>query len=172
MIDILRAIWLIFPSYVANASAVLLKGKTPVDFGRKWRNKPIFGRGKTWRGLAGGTLAGLAVGTLMNQIYPTFSDGIESFLILFSLAFGALFGDLMKSFFKRRIGKERGEKWIVADQIDFLLGSFLICFLMNREWFLENFKLNYIAFLLIFTPLLHLVTNILAYALKLKKVPW
>lgn len=172
MIDILRAIWLIFPAYVANASAVLFKGKTPVDFGMKWRGRPIFGRGKTWRGLAGGILTGMVVGILMNTVYPTFGEGIESLLILFSLSFGALFGDLIKSFFKRRIGKKRGEKWIIADQIDFLLGSFLICFLINREWFLENFKLEYIIFLLVFTPLLHLVTNILAYALKLKKVPW
>lgn len=172
MIDILKAIWLIFPAYVANASAVLFKGKTQIDFGKKLKNKPIFGAGKTWRGMAGGIIAGTTVGILMNLFYPTFGNGIESLPILFSLTFGALFGDLMKSFFKRRIGKKRGEKWIIADQIDFLLGSFLICFLVNREWFLENFKLDYILFLLIFTPLLHLVTNILAYVLKLKRVPW
>ncbi len=172
MIDLLYAIWLIFPAYVANASAVLFKGKTPIDFGKMWRGKPIFGKGKTWRGMAGGIAAGIVVGAIMNQIYPSFGNGIEAFTVLFSLSFGALFGDLVKSFIKRRIGKKRGEKWVIADQIDFLLGSFLFCFLINKEWFIANFKAEYIVFLLIFTPLIHLATNILAYLLKLKKVPW
>jgi len=78
----------------------------------------------------------------------------------------------MKSFVKRRIGKERGEKWIIADQIDFLLGAFLFAFLFAREWFLSAFQWYHIIFLLILTPLIHLATNILAYLLKLKKVPW
>jgi len=170
--NLLYAIWLIFPAYVANASAVLFKGKIPIDFGKTWRGKPIFGKGKTWRGLAGGVAAGMMVGLLMNLAYPSFGDGMEAFLVLFCLSFGALAGDLIKSFIKRRIGKERGEKWLIADQIDFLLGSFLFSFLFTRDWFLTNFKIYHIIFLLIFTPLIHLATNILAYVLKLKKVPW
>ncbi|MCD6447718.1 MAG: CDP-2,3-bis-(O-geranylgeranyl)-sn-glycerol synthase [Thermoplasmata archaeon] len=170
--NLLYAIWLIFPAYVANASAVLFKGKTPIDFNKTWQGKPIFGRGKTWRGLAGGTIAGMATGFLMNLFHQSFGEGIEMLIILFSLCFGALFGDMMKSFVKRRIGKKRGEKWIIADQIDFLLGAFLFAFLFAREWFLSAFQWYHIIFLLILTPLIHLATNILAYLLKLKKVPW
>ena len=49
---ILQALWLILPAYVANASAVLVGGGTPVDFGKNWRDgKRILGDGKTWRGL-------------------------------------------------------------------------------------------------------------------------
>ena len=170
--NLLYAIWLIFPAYVANASAVLFKGKISIDFGKKWHGKPIFGSGKTWRGLAGGTMAGIIAGLLMNLVYPSFGNGMEMFIVLFSLSFGALVGDLIKSFIKRRIGKQRGEKWLIADQIDFLLGSFLFSFLFAREWFVANFRIYHIVFLLIFTPLIHLATNILAYVLKLKKVPW
>ncbi|MCD6480882.1 MAG: CDP-archaeol synthase, partial [Thermoplasmata archaeon] len=36
----------------------------------------------------------------------------------------------------------------------------------------SNFTPYRILFLLIFTPLIHLATNLLAYVLKLKKVPW
>jgi CDP-2,3-bis-(O-geranylgeranyl)-sn-glycerol synthase len=172
MIELLLAVWVIFPAYVANASAVLLKGDIPIDFGKTWNNKQIFGRGKTWRGLIGGTIVGIAAGVIMNTLYTTFESGLDQFLILFSLSFGALFGDLIKSFIKRRIGKKRGEKWIIADQIDFLIGAFLMCFLINQTWFLATFQWYHIVFLLVFTPLLHLVTNILAYVLKLKKVPW
>lgn len=172
MFDLLKAIWLIFPAYVANASAVVLKGKVPIDFGKKLWGKPIFGEGKTWRGFIGGGIAGIIVGLIMNSIYQIFGKGIESFYVISSLSFGALTGDLIKSFFKRRLGKKRGEKWIVIDQIDFLLGAFLFSFILNRDWFVLNFKLSYIIFLLIITPLIHLATNIIAYALKLKKVPW
>ncbi len=170
--DLLYAIWLIFPAYVANASAVLFGGKTPIDFNKTWKGKPIFGKGKTWRGLAGGTAAGVVAGILMNMFYPSFGNGMEMFVVLLSLCLGALFGDMAKSFIKRRIGKERGEKWLIADQIDFLLGSFFFSFLFARKWFLSNFQWYHIVFLLILTPLIHLATNILAYLLKLKKVPW
>ncbi len=169
---IIESIWLIFPAYIANSSAVLLGGGTPIDFGRKWRNKPIFGEGKTWRGFIGGGLCGLFVGILMNQIWQMFGESFNAFAVLLSLSFGALAGDLIKSFFKRRIGKKRGEKWPVIDQIDFLFGAFFFTFLFNKEWFITNFTLYHIIFLLIFTPLIHLATNIIAYVLKLKRVPW
>ncbi len=170
--DLLYAIWLIFPAYVANASAVIFKGRIPIDFGKKWRGKPILGAGKTWRGLLGGTMTGMLAGLIMNLFYPSFGNGMEIVFVLFSLSFGALVGDMIKSFLKRRIGKERGEKWIIADQVDFLLGAFFLNFLMAREWFLSNFTLQRVLFLLVLTPLIHLATNLLAYVLKLKKVPW
>ncbi|KAA0010167.1 MAG: CDP-2,3-bis-(O-geranylgeranyl)-sn-glycerol synthase [Thermoplasmata archaeon] len=169
---IVEAIWLILPAYIANSSAVLLGGGKPIDFGKTWRGKPIFGAGKTWRGFIGGGICGMAVGIIMNQLWQSFGVGLNAVFVLLSLSFGALAGDLIKSFFKRRIGKKRGEKWLVIDQIDFLLGAFFFTFIFNREWFVSNFSLYHIIFLLIFTPLLHLATNIIAYVLKLKKVPW
>ena len=97
---------------------------------------------------------------------------MESLIILFALSFGALVGDMVESFLKRRLGRRRGEPWPVADQIDFLLGALLFSFIISREWFMSNFTPYRILFLLIFTPLIHLATNLLAYVLKLKKVPW
>ena len=170
--SILYAIWLIFPAYVANASAVFFGGGKPIDFGKTWRGRPILGEGKTWRGLAGGIFSGIAVGTLMNVIHPSFGEGMESLIILFALSFGALVGDMAESFLKRRLGRRRGEPWPVADQIDFLLGALFFSFIISREWFVSNFTPYRILFLLIFTPLIHLATNLLAYVLKLKKVPW
>jgi len=170
--SILYALWLIFPAYVANASAVIFGGGKPIDFGKTWRGKPILGEGKTWRGLAGGIFSGIAAGTIMNMIYPSFGEGMESLTILFALSLGALVGDMAESFLKRRLGRRRGEPWPVADQIDFLLGALLFSFIISREWFVSNFTPYRILFLLIFTPLIHLATNLLAYVLKLKKVPW
>ena len=179
MIDIIiQSIWLILPAYVANASAVLIGGGIPIDFNKKWRGKPIFGKGKTWRGFFGGAAIGIVFGMIMN-FFKQF-DGKYSIFIISSLSFGALIGDLIKSFIKRRIGKKQGEKWIIADQIDFLLGAFLFSYIMSiilqpylhENWFLKNFKIWHILFLLFFTPILHLVTNIMAYLFKYKEVPW
>jgi len=119
----------------------------------------------------------------MNILAPgTFYSGFPSIIILFSISFGALSGDIIESFFKRQIGKKSGEKWIIADQIDFLLGSFLFSFLastvlyhigmIDGNWFLQSFSVWHIAFLLILTPALHYLTNIVGYIAGLKEVPW
>ena len=91
--------------------------------------------------------------------------------IIFSLCFGALTGDVTKSFFKRRIGKNRGEDWILFDQIDFIGGALLFSFLVSgllqvsgltpENWFFENFTLWHILFLVIITPFIHLTANFL-----------
>ncbi|MEM2258745.1 MAG: CDP-2,3-bis-(O-geranylgeranyl)-sn-glycerol synthase [Candidatus Thermoplasmatota archaeon] len=173
MIEIfVEAIWLILPAYIANSSAVLLGGGKPIDFGKKWRGKPILGEGKTWRGLAGGIICGVISGIILNKIWNLFGYGFSSFLIFLSLSFGALLGDIAKSFFKRRIGIARGKPLPVLDQIDFLIGAFFLTFILNKDWFLAHFTLLHILFLLFLTPFLHLVTNIIAYLLGLKDVPW
>lgn len=178
-----EAIWFILPAYIANSSAVIVGGGAPVDFGKSFHGTRIFGDGKTWRGFFGGIFMGTAAGIIMNVVAPeTFGDGIASPVIILSLTSGALLGDLLESFFKRRIGKDRGEKWLIADQMDFLLGalflSFLTCIVLETlgvtsgNWFLSSFSAWHIAFLLVFTPLLHYTTNAVGYLAGLKEVPW
>ena len=178
-----EAIWLILPAYIANSSAVVIGGGIPIDFGKTWRGKRIFGDGKTWRGFFGGIVTGILAGFIMNIFAPnTFGKYPVFPFIIFSLSCGALLGDLTKSFIKRRLGKERGEKWILFDQLDFLIGAFVFsCFISiilekagftSQNWFLSSFSIWHIIFLLIFTPLIHYATNIIGYSLKLKKVPW
>ncbi|MBC7129460.1 MAG: CDP-2,3-bis-(O-geranylgeranyl)-sn-glycerol synthase [Thermoplasmatales archaeon] len=173
MIEIIaEAIWLILPAYIANSSAVLIGGGKPIDFGKKWKGKPILGEGKTWRGLAGGIICGFISGIILNKIWNLFGYGFSSFLIILSLSFGALLGDIAKSFLKRRLNIARGKPLPLLDQIDFLLGAFFLAFIVDKEWFLSSFTIYHILFLLILTPILHLVTNIIAYLLGLKNVPW
>ena len=182
---ILQAFWLIIPAYIANASAVLVGGGTPVDFGKNWRDgKRILGDGKTWRGLFAGAFIGMTAGfglavaaryiALSDFAFLNLSD-FEGFPlmipIIFSLCFGALAGDVVKSFFKRRIGKNRGEDWILFDQIDFIVGALLFSFLvsgilqvsglMSNNWFFESFTLWHILFLIVITPFIHLTANFL-----------
>lgn len=128
----------------------------PIDFGKNFFDgKRIFGNGKTWNGL----ILGIFVGTLVGYLQQNLILGL-------ALSSGALFGDLVKSFFKRRLGIERGKLWFPFDQIDFILGAFLFASFIIRINFI------YLVILLIITPLLHLATNFIGFKLKLKKEPW
>lgn len=180
---IIQALWIILPAYIANASAVLVGGGTPIDFGKKWKDgKRILGDGKTWRGLYVGAFLGMTAGFGLSvvAIYAADSDfaflGLNDFTgfpvmipIIFSLCFGALLGDITESFFKRRIGKKRGEDWIIFDQLDFIIGALVLSFLMggvlslsgltDKNWFVESFSLWHLLVLLIITPFFHLFAN-------------
>ena len=182
---ILQALWIIIPAYIANASAVLVGGGTPIDFGKNWRDgKRILGDGKTWRGLISGTFIGMTAGfglvvaaSYINSSEYSFLHltNFERFplmvLIIFSICFGALLGDIIESFFKRRIGKDRGDDWIPFDQIDFILGVLFFSFvissimqlsgLMSTNWFIENLFPWQIIVLLLVTPFFHLTANVL-----------
>ena len=179
---VIQAFWLILPAYIANASALLLGGGLPIDFGKKWSaGTRILGNGKTWRGLFIGTFIGMTSGFgfsiiskfAFNIDFPIKINDFTGFPlmipILFSLCFGALMGDIIESFFKRRIGKKRGENWIPFDQLDFILGVLFFSFIMSgflqflnltkENWFLASFSLYHIIILLIFTPFIHLFAN-------------
>lgn len=68
-----QAIWYILPAGLANIAASLSRftgfSATPVDFGRTWRGKPLFGANKTWRGLVAGAIIGQAVYTVQIYLY-------------------------------------------------------------------------------------------------------
>lgn len=180
---IIQALWLVLPAYIANASALLVGGGTPIDFGKKWKDeRRILGDGKTWRGLITGAIVGMTGGFGLSivAIYANDSDfaflGLSDFSrfpimipIIGSICFGALIGDISESFLKRRIGKNRGEDWIPFDQLDFIVGvlffSFIIAGLLQvlgvttNNWFFENFSIWHVLTLLIITPFLHLFAN-------------
>ena len=182
---IAQAFWIIIPAYVANGCAVLVGGGKPIDFGRKCKDgKRILGDGKTWRGLLVGTFLGmtagfgLSVASMYIDNWGYGNIGLTNFYgfpymipIIFSVCFGALLGDIVESFFKRRIGRERGEDWIPFDQIDFLLGVLFLSFifagllhilgLTDENWFFENLTMWHILFLLVITPIFHIIGNLI-----------
>lgn len=179
---IIQAFWIIIPAYIANASALLVGGGTPIDFGKTWKDgKRILGDGKTWQGLFAGAFIGMTAGFGLSAVakfaqtidFPiplTDFTGFPVMIpIIFSLCFGALLGDIIESFFKRRAGKKRGQDWIPFDQIDFILGVLFFSYLMSTSlfligvttsnWFTMNFSLSHILVLLIATPFIHLFSN-------------
>ncbi|MFH1126760.1 MAG: CDP-2,3-bis-(O-geranylgeranyl)-sn-glycerol synthase [archaeon] len=169
---IIQALWFILPAYIANPTPVIVGGKTPLDFNRKFfDNNPIFGKGKTWRGTFFGILAGTAAAYIQIQIQSSYDLGAFSLTEMtlplgFLLSSGAIIGDITKSFLKRRINIKRGSELPLFDQLDFIIGALIFAS------FVTEITLRTIIILVIITPVIHRLANILAYRLKLKNVPW
>ena len=168
IIDIAAAMWFIFPAYCANAAPVIFGGGKPMDFGKTFFDgKPFLGSHKTIRGfLAGiivGTLVGLVQTLIFEQVLFQYSPQFQySILLGFVLSLGALTGDLIESFIKRRLNRSPGSSIPVADQIDFILGAFLFSILVSPP------SLPAALIILLITIPIHLLTNIGAALLKMK----
>ena len=70
------AFWLMLPAYVPNNVAVLAGGGRPIDGGRIWDDKRVLGDGKTWRGTAGGFLAGALLAGALTLVQADVSSAI------------------------------------------------------------------------------------------------
>ena len=188
---IVQALWFILPAYIANGSAVLVGGGKPVDFGKTWKDgRRILGDGKTWRGLISGAFLGMTGGFGLSivAIYANNSDfkflGLSDFgkfplmiPIIGAICFGALLGDIIESFLKRRVGKERGQDWIPFDQLDFIVGALLLSFIVagviqvfTSYWFFDSFTVWHIFVLLVITPFIHVFANFVHRKTKAKNV--
>ncbi|MEM3816256.1 MAG: CDP-2,3-bis-(O-geranylgeranyl)-sn-glycerol synthase, partial [Candidatus Bathyarchaeia archaeon] len=132
MNEIFNALYYIFPAYCANASPVLFGGGKPIDFGRKFIDgKPIFGPHKTYRGFIFGLLVGTLVGYVQEFIAPTYGLPAGSVLRGFSLSLGALTGDLIGSFIKRRLNLKPGAPLPVIDQLSFVIFALLFSLIIE-----------------------------------------
>ena len=172
------AVWLMLPAYVPNNAAVLFGGGKPVDFGREWRGSRVLGDGKTWRGGAAGVTAGVAIALVQTfavlELLPAQLDFLPPFepLAALGLALGAILGDMGASFVKRRTGRERGAPFPGVDQLDFVVGAFVVTVLLAPDWFFDLFTVEVVVAVLVLTPALHVITNFIAYRLGLKDEPW
>jgi len=178
--DILTAAYYTVPIYLANMAPVITKKllpslAKPMDFGKTWKGKPILGSHKTFRGLIFGiifgTLAALAQCMLYkNGIFRSvsvFDYTLYSSILLGALmGFGAIFGDALKSFFKRRANVKPGKPWIPFDEIDFIVGGLLFSMII----FFPPVKCMIIT--LVVSPLGHIIVNHIAFYLKIRKEKW
>jgi len=152
--------------YFSNGAPLVLHGVVPLDFGKKIFGKRILGDGKTILGAFSGILIGTAGGALAFFLIPYSSQIPHYFSFVVFLSFGAIMGDITKSFVKRRLGFERGAKWVLADQLDFIIGGLILSSLVRLP------EIEIVVLLLIITLFMHSATNFIAYKLKLKNVPW
>ena len=144
---------------------------TPIDFNLKWKDgMEFFGSHKTYRGFFFGILFAILVLWIQINFFPEMKkywlidyEKWNIFLLGFLFGFGALFGDLVKSFFKRRIKVKPGNSWPVFDQIDWVLGTLI--FLTPIKIF--SWEIYFYSILI--WGLIHPVVNLIGYWLKLKK---
>ena len=171
---IVEIFWLLLPAGFANMAPLLFKWIPflgfPVDLGKKFRGKPIFGKNKTCRGFLIGVLAAIFVVFFQQFFYEHTKEislinyrEINIYLLGFLLGFGALFGDLIESFLKRQVGIGSGKAWFPFDQIDWVLGALIFAsFYISISW--KHFLVSIILF-----GLLHLILNFIGYYVGIKK---
>ena len=82
----------------------------------------------------------------------------------FLLGIGAITGDSVKSFFKRRFNIKPGKPWIPFDQTDFIIGALLFISIIYIP------ELKIIIAALVVSFILHITVSHIAYYLKLRKV--
>ena len=181
----INAFWLFVPAYLPNSAAVIFGGGTKMDLGKTFPDgMRVLGDGKTWRGFFGGWLAGIFIGLIEVLLSHPFDAenhlGFGPFpwplFIVAVLALGAVLGDALGSFIKRRLGYHRGEKAPILDQYDFFITAAVLTALCFPQWFYENFldgiRLWGFIGLIVFTYFLHRGVNILGFRMGKKKVPW
>lgn len=175
--EVLFAFWFFIPAGIANMAPVIVaqipvlrKMNAPMDFGATLKGKPLLGPHKTWRGLGAGIIAATltfwAQQSLVRHLgwfaqqasdhrYLTLSIGIAGL----AFAVGALGGDAVKSFIKRRKGIASGGVWLPYDLVDHIVGAAIIVApLVMFDWWVyaivfcvwafANLGISYVAYLL------------------------
>ncbi|MBL7206371.1 MAG: CDP-2,3-bis-(O-geranylgeranyl)-sn-glycerol synthase [Candidatus Aenigmarchaeota archaeon] len=172
---LVEAIWIILPAFAANGLVPILKGRHAIDGGRSFLDRPLFGPGKTWEGLLFGTMIGGAIAFIQQLAHPYLPWNISpvalniipmTIMLGLFLGFGAMFGDLIGSFLKRRFGLGRGRPAPLLDQEDFLLGALLFAS------FVITLEISWVILLVVITPIVHWIASIIGYVLRIKREPW
>ncbi len=183
MHDFAFGLWFFMPAGMANVAPILVAKapglkhwQTPVDFGVSWRGIRLFGDHKTWRGIVTGSIVAILVMWLQVTLFhhsawirsisqPVDYNHVSIIGLGFLLGFGALAGDLVKSFVKRRFGVRSGHSWFPFDQLDYIVGGVLLSAIYMRLP-----AILYIWIVITYFGL-HLFFSYVGYLLKLKDRP-
>jgi CDP-2,3-bis-(O-geranylgeranyl)-sn-glycerol synthase len=179
LFEILSIIYFLLPAGLANMAPGLVKKinflNYPLDFKKKVYGKRLFGNHKTWRGLISGIIMAILIVYIQTLLYQKvyfqnlslISYSNLNFILLgFLFGAGALIGDCVESFFKRRLGKKDGESLIFFDQTDWIIGSFLFVSLLVK------LPISLLLWEIIVGFLLHVIIRHLGFWLKIDKEKW
>jgi len=166
MIDWWKLFWVMLPAGIANmvppmAAKIWPRWNIPLDGGKSWRDKRIFGDHKTVRGMVAGIIVAELVFLLLKNVLVSEVGRTLPWYFGAAMGLGGLGGDAIKSFFKRRAGVASGVSWFPWDQIDWIVGMVL----MSRIWNLLSY--GEMGMLLLAGMALHLLFKVLGYLLRL-----
>lgn len=172
--------YFMLPVYMANMAPVIFRNRLkfldkPMDFGKTYKGKRILGANKTIRGLIVGIILAIIIVYLQYLLKDTrvfYSmtlpalDYSNWFALGILMGAGAIIGDAVESFFKRRLGIVPGKPWVPFDQVDFVVGALLfVSIIYIPKWYV-------IVSVLLISFLLHFLTNHTAYWFKIRKEKW
>jgi CDP-2,3-bis-(O-geranylgeranyl)-sn-glycerol synthase len=171
MFNTLLFVFLFFlPAGIANMAPVfaslvpgLRNWNMPLDGGATWRGKRVLGENKTVRGFVAGILCAAVTAAIISLISHGIYSGANPILLGILLGLGALIGDSVKSFFKRRLGISPGKSWFPLDQIDYILGAIAFTFFylpLRPAQYLLLLGLGFV---------LHLATVYIGYLTKIRE---
>lgn len=180
--NILAALWFFAPVGLANMTPILVaklpllhEWNTPIDCGKTFRGKRIFGDNKTWRGFVFGFLVALAFlfwqqwaylnGVWAESLSWIDYSAVNVFLLALAFSVGALGGDALESFFKRQLDKKPGESWPPFDQLDYIVGGLLLSLPF------VSLSGTQVLIIVIVWLIIHPVSTIIGWALGLKDKP-
>jgi CDP-2,3-bis-(O-geranylgeranyl)-sn-glycerol synthase len=176
------SLWFFAPAGFANLSAFasgkiksLKKFKFPVDCYAKIGGKRILGDHKTVRGFLVAVIIGIISCSLefffysnffsIRELVPVDYYAINPVILGALLGFGALTGDAVKSFFKRRVDIPPGVSWFPFDQIDYIIGGVAFSLFYIQLAFGDYVVLFIVWFLL------HPLVTFIGYLFKLRHKP-
>lgn len=175
---ILKAFYFMLPAYFANMAPVIVKNlfksiAIPIDFNKTLNDKPVLGKNKTLRGLIFGISFAIIAAFFQFLLFKN-NFLLEISLIDYSnwIAFGflmgsgAMIGDLIKSFFKRRLNYEPGQSFIPFDQIDFVAGALIFTYPMVK------LPLEILIITILLSFMLDIAINHLSYYFKIRSEKW
>ncbi len=187
LLVVMAVIWVLLPAWVASALATIPRGVgPPMDFGRSWPGdgRRILGPSKTWSGFLFGGFAAIPVGLLEAAlilaapgnlaVVPQLAPSVESAVPVVALsAFGAMTGDALGSFVKRRLGRPSGARAILLDQLPFVAVPIALGLWLYPSLFVPVFVgWEAALWVIVLTVGLHAAFNWIGYHARLKKVPW
>lgn len=154
----------------------------PIDNGRTFRGKRIFGENKTYRGIfavALGTAVGFAIQAYILHRYEIFQrlelldySSAEVVLVGFLIGAAAMLGELPNSFIKRQIDIVPGDGagggisnlfFYILDQIDYLIGVWIVLA------FLIHVNFQRVVFSAVFLFFSHQIISLLGFRLGMRK---
>jgi CDP-2,3-bis-(O-geranylgeranyl)-sn-glycerol synthase len=162
---LIQLLELLLPVYAANMAAAFARffPRAAVPISTRW-----LGGHKTWLGY--GFAIGAAMLVAAAQAALPWREAIVRdgpwWLVGAACGLGAMLGDTTKSFFKRRLDIAPGQRWVPADQLDFVAGGLLALRLF------ADFGWADVAQVMVATFFGALAVNRLAYWVGIKNTPW